>query len=120
MDVDVDELAAMRSGPAVTPRRRVDLAERVGPGWALTGDRGQEPVGQVEQDGVRVGVVRRAATTRGRTGWQAMVDGLEVPAPKDLAMAAGSGLWRTRDLAASGVAHQLRARSRPKGHRTGS
>jgi len=115
---------AVRASPRpATPRRRVDLGERVGPGWALIGDGVREAGGQVwhvEQDGVRVGVVRQAVTIRGRTGWQALLDGLEVPAPKALALAAGSPLWRTRDLAAAGIAHQVQARSRPRGPWTGS
>jgi DNA invertase Pin-like site-specific DNA recombinase len=115
---------AVRPGPGPATRgRRVDLGERVGPGWVLTGDGVRGAGGQVwhvEQDSVRVGVVRQAVTVRGRTGWQALLDGLEVPAPKALALAAGSPLWRTRDLAAAGIAHRMQARSRPAGHQKGS
>jgi hypothetical protein len=61
----------------------------------------------VLRDGARVGVVRRESTTRGRRGWLARLDtGVPLPAHGDLAAAAGSTLWRTRDLAAAAIARR--------------
>lgn len=62
--------------------------------------------GRVVDLDARIGWVRQSATTRGRRGWQArLADGTEVPAGGRLAVAAGSTLWRSRDLAAAAIAH---------------
>ena len=83
---------------------------QVGLGWRLVqdGDR-VEQRWHLDHDQVRVGMVRRAVTTRGRTAWSARsLDGYEVPAADAFAAAAGSRLWRTRDLAAVGLAEHGR------------
>jgi hypothetical protein len=48
-----------------------------------------------------------AAVPAGRPGWP---DGVQLPTHGKLVAAAGSSLWRTRDLAAAGIAHHLEGR----------
>jgi hypothetical protein len=64
----------------------------------------------VLRDQVRVGLLRRESTARGRRGWLARLDtGAPLPAHGTQAAAAGSPLWRTRDLAAAAIARYLDA-----------
>ncbi|HEX2807014.1 MAG TPA: hypothetical protein VHN80_12685 [Kineosporiaceae bacterium] len=101
---------AQGSGRTEAGGRVITLGEQLGPGWRLVqdGDRAEQRW-HLEHDQVRVGMVRRAVTTRGRTAWSARsLDGYEVQAPDAFAATAGSRLWRTRDLAAAGLAQHSR------------
>jgi DNA invertase Pin-like site-specific DNA recombinase len=100
--------------------RTVDLAGEIGPGWRLVGSDPAQGVGDpywyLERDGARVGTISRQFTSRLRPGWRAtLMDGYTVPAPAGrLAVASGSTLWRTRNLAAAGIAEDLQTREPPK------
>lgn len=110
-DVDQDVTAAAGEAGA-DPVRVVDLTAAVGAGWRLVRHRGDEDAGtwRLQRDGTLVGTIRRDVTTRGRPGWTArLADGVQLPAHGKLAAAAGSGLWRTRDLAAAAIAAHVHA-----------
>lgn len=127
VDDQADDQAATRGGGAglaagVTtpaagrPRARVvDLSAELGAPagtWRLVeADPGSW---HLHHDDARVGIVRRESTTRGRRGWYARLDtGVPLPAHGDLA-AAGSSLWRTRDLAAAAIARHAAAAPRTR------
>jgi hypothetical protein len=88
----------------------VDLTDAIGPAWRLVRGTDSTSPGQLwhlEHDQERVGTVRRESTTRGRTAWSARTaTGHEVTPPNAFAVAAGSSLWRTRDLAAAALAQR--------------
>jgi integrase/recombinase XerD len=93
--------------------RVVDLSDQLGEPagtWQVAETEPGSGSWAVLRDGVRVGVVRRESTSRGRRGWLARLDtGGPLPAHGDLATA-GSTLWRARDLAAAAIARQVAAR----------
>ena len=108
--VVVDGGAASTPSPAVVAGRAVDLSAELGEpagSWQVAETEPGSGSWAVLHDGVQVGVVRRESTTRGRRGWLARLDtGVPIPAPAALATAAGSTLWRTRDLAAAAIARE--------------
>ena len=108
-----DEDQADDVAPAAAGRT-VDLSAELGEpagSWQVAETEPDSGSWAVLRDGARVGLVRRESTTRGRRGWLARLDtGAPLPAHGDLATAAGSTLWRTRDLAAAAIARQVAAR----------
>jgi hypothetical protein len=87
----------------------VDMSEAIGPGWTLR----QTPEGrtagtwQVRYDDRLIGSVERVEQLSGRvTGWRALLNGIGVSAFGTLTARKGSPLWRTRDMAAAGIAFQ--------------
>jgi len=92
--------------------RTTDLSAQLGPGWRLIQDDGDRAERwHLEHNQIRVGVINRTVTTRGRTAWSARsLTGLQIRALGTLAVAAGSPLWRTRELAAAGLAQHNRPR----------
>jgi Domain of unknown function (DUF4326) len=107
--------AAEPAAAAVTAHRgrTLDLSAGLGEpagAWQVAETEPGSGSWAVLRDGARVGVVRRESTTRGRRGWLARLDtGVPLPARGDLA-AAGSTLWRTRNLAAAAIARQVATR----------
>jgi DNA invertase Pin-like site-specific DNA recombinase len=101
--------------------RAVDLSAELGAPagtWQLAETEPGSGSWIVRQDGVRVGIVRRESTLRGRRAWMARLEtGVPLPASGDLAVAAGSTLWRSRDLAAAGIARHLTQQRRPRRRR---
>lgn len=101
------------SGVQPSGRRPVDLSAKIGLGWQLVrvDQVSGEPIWYLEKDGKRTGTITRQFTSRLRPGWKASLsNGFIVIAPSGLATAAGSTLWRARDLAAAGIAEHLGTR----------
>jgi DNA invertase Pin-like site-specific DNA recombinase len=111
---------AAAAADTATSGRVVDLSAELGAPagtWRLTETEPGAGSWIVRRDGTRVGVVRREATSRGRRAWLARLEtGVPLPATDDLA-APGSTLWRSRDLAAAGIAHHLTQQQRSRRRR---
>jgi len=103
--------------PAPAPGRVVDLTVELGATaggrtWHLAETETGSGLWLLHRDSVHVASVQRSATRTGRRGWRARLgNGVELRAHGDLAVG-GSTLWRSRDLAAAGLALHLKPTSR--------